>query len=175
MTKRRIMIIGLTSLVVFGILISAQILYQKEWLNAKLVQESLSIQGVVSTEIVTTKSGKEFHVVSGIIDDLSESSRQLEKLAAGIPIRMIDQRNDYLKQVFEQMQFSLQEGMITGGFTEMDKNLRALADNAGVKAEISMDSKHIYINLRQDQAQLVEILERQNDGKYLPSEGAGKS
>ena len=68
------------------------------------------------------------------------------------------------------MQFALQEGMARGNFTEMAQNVRTQAEKAGVQLELEMDNDAIYVVLNQGDAQLIEVIERHGQVKFLPSE-----
>jgi len=86
-----------------------------------------------------------------------------------LPIQYFDQSNDTLNQLFDQMQFALQEGIARGNFTEMAQNVRAQAEKAGVQLELEMDNDAIYVVINQGDAQLIQVIERHGQVKFLPS------
>ncbi|MDD2233894.1 MAG: hypothetical protein PHZ11_02075 [Desulfitobacteriaceae bacterium] len=169
MTKRRITLVGLVAFLVFGLLMGGQIIYKKFWLDASMLQKSQEIPGVLSAKIVEVNGQQELDVETGKIIDLPATSMMLEKLAGKMPIRYLDQRNDELEQILKQMQFSLQESIVRGNFTEMERNVKVIADNAGVQINLNMDNNNIYLVLNKGEAQLVAVLERNGQARFLTS------
>lgn len=170
MELRRILLICLAGFLIFGLLLGGKFIYQKNWLDVSIQQQSQQIPGVVSAKIVDNNGLKELAVVTDKITNLRQAGLALQKIANDLPIRFFDQNNDALKKVFGQMQFALQEGISLGNFTEMEQKVRAQAEQAGMELELEIDNDAIYVILNQGDAQLIEVLERHGQGKYLPTE-----
>jgi len=109
-------------------------------------------------------------VVTNKMTNLRLAGLALQELDDKLPIRYLDQNNDTLNELFGQMQFAIQEGMARGNFTEMAQNIRSQADKAGVQLELEIDNNALYVILNQEDAQLVEVIERHGQVKYLPTE-----
>ncbi|MEA4901262.1 hypothetical protein [Desulfitobacterium sp.] len=171
MMRQRIMRVSLVSILVFGLLLGGQIIYRNTYTNGQLNKNGRQIPGVVSAELISENGQKVLEVTTNHIEDFEKAGQQLETLAGEHPIRIKDQRTPELEKLMSQMQFSLQEGIVRGNFTQMEEMLQQLASQAGVTLELSMDSEGIYVNLTQGQAQLLEVVERPGQGKYLQSEG----
>jgi len=169
MTKQRILLIGLVGILVFGLLLGSKVIYQKKWIDASILSQSQQIQGVVSAKTEQIDGQSEMVVVTNHLTDLRQASLALEKLAGELPIQYFDQSNDTLNQLFDQMQFALQEGIARGNFTEMAQNVRAQAEKAGVQLELEMDNDAIYVVINQGDAQLIQVIERHGQVKFLPS------
>ncbi|MFZ3102997.1 MAG: hypothetical protein WA131_02475 [Desulfitobacteriaceae bacterium] len=170
MTKQRITLISLVGLLVFGLLIVGQILYQKNWVDTSILKQSQQIHGVLSVKVVEVNGQKELDVVTSRVSDLPKTSEKLEKLAGAIPIRYFDERSFELEQILNQMQFALQESIIKGNFTEMEQNVKLIADKSGVQLDLNMDSDQIYLVLTKGETQLVTVIERHSQAKFLRSE-----
>ena len=170
MTKQRILLISLVGLLIFGLLLGGKVVYQKKWVDVTTLNQSQQIPGVVSAKTITIDSKKEMVVVTNHMTNLREASLALEKLACDLPIRYLDRKNDTLNKLFGQMQFALQEGMASGNFTEMEQNVRTRAEKAGVQLELEMDNDTIYVIMNLGDAQLIEVIERHGQVKFLPSE-----
>jgi len=170
MTKQRITLISLAGLLVFSLLFGGQMLYKRNWVNANILEQSRQIPGVVSAKVVEVNGQQELDVVIGRITDLRQASAALSQLAGARPIRFLDSRNAKLEQLFNQMQFALQEGISRGNFTEMADRVSEQAEKAGVKLHLAMDSEAIYLVLNEGDAQLVAVLERHGQSRFLPSE-----
>lgn len=170
MTKQRILLISLVGLLVFGLLLGSKVVYQKKWIDVSILSQSQQIPGVASAKTVQKNGQSEIDVVTNQMTNLRQVSLSLEKLAGELPIRYLDRTNETLDNLFGQMQFALQEGIARGNFTEMAQNVRMQAEKAGVQLELEMDNDAIYVILNQGDAQLIEVLERHGQVKFLPSE-----
>lgn len=169
MMKQRIARVSLTGILIFGLLLGGQILYKNIWTNGQLDKDSRRISGILSAQVVSENGQQVFEVKTDHLQNLDKVGQQLESIAGQRPIRFMDQRSPELEKVLAQMEFPLQESIARGNFTEMQQKLQDLADQAGIKMELSMDSEEIYLNLTKGDAQLVEVLERHAQGKFLES------
>lgn len=170
MTKQRIIMISLVGLLIFGLLLGSKVVYQKKWIDVSILSQSQQIPGVVSAKTVQKNGHNEMVVVTNHITNLRQASLSIEKLAGELPIRYLDRSNDVLNKLFGQMQFALQEGIARGNFTEMAQNVRTQAEKAGVQLELEMDNDAIYVTMNQGDAQLIEVIERHGQVKFLASE-----
>jgi len=169
MTKRRILLISLVGLLIFALLLGSKVVYQRKWIDVTILSQSQQISGVVSAKTVLNNGQNEMDVVTNHMANLRQASLALEKLAGELPIRYLDRNNDTLNALFEQMQFAFQEGIARGNFTEMAQNVRTQAEKTGVQLELEMDNDAIYVILNQGDAQLIEVIERHGQVKFLPS------
>jgi len=170
MEKQRILLIILVGFLIFGLLLGGKVVYQKQWLDVSLMRQSQQISGVISAKVVNNNGLKEMDVVTNKMTNLRQASIGLQKLADNTPIRFFDQNNQALKKVSSQIQFALQEGLATGNFTGMEQKVRIQAEKAGAQLELEIDNDGIYVILNQGNAQLVEVIERHGQAKYLPTE-----
>lgn len=170
MGKQRILLISLVGFLIFGLLLGGKVVYQKKWQDVSVLRQSQQIPGVVSAKIVNNNGLKELDVVTNKITNLRQASLALQKLAANLPIRFLDRNNEALKKVFGQIQFALQEGIAQGDFTGMEQKVRSQAERVGVQIELEIDNDAIYVILNQGDAQLLEVIERHGQVKYLPTE-----
>lgn len=170
MEKQRILLISLVGFLIFGLLLGGKVVYQKNWLDVSILHQSQQIPGVISSKVVNNNGLKEMDVVTNKITNLRQASLALQKLTDNLPIRFLDRNNDSLNKLFGQMQFTLQEGIAHGNFTEMAQNVRTQAEKAGIQLELEIDNDAIYVILNQGDAQLLEVVERHGPVKYLPTE-----
>jgi hypothetical protein len=170
MVKQRILLISLVGFLIFGLLLGGKVVYQKKWQDVSVLRQSQQISGVVSAKVVNNNGLKEMDVVTNKLTNFRQASLALQKLADNLPIRFLDQNNDALKKVFGQIQFALQEGIALGNFKEMEQNVRIQAEKAGIQLELEIDNDAIYVILNQGDAQLLEVIERHGQVKYLPTE-----
>ena len=52
----------------------------------------------------------------------------------------------------------------------MAQNVRMQTEKAGIEVQLEIDNDAIYVILNQGDAQLLEVIERHGQAKYLPSE-----
>jgi len=170
MTNRRILLISFVGFLIFGLLLGGKVVYQNKWVDVSILSQSQQIPGVVSAKVVKNNSLKEMVVVTDQLTNLRQASQTLKELADNVPIRFLDRRNDSLDKLFGQIQFALQEGIVRGNFIEMAQSVRTQAEKEGVQLELEMDNDAIYVILNQERAQLIEVIERNGQGKFLPTE-----
>ena len=170
MTKQRILLISLVGFLIFGLLLGGKLIYQKKWVDVSILNQSQQILGVISAKVVTNRGEKEMVVVTDQLVNLRQTSQTLVKLAEDVPIRFKDHKNETLEKLYGQIQFALQEGIARGNFTEMAQNVRIQAEQAGVQLELEMDNDAIYVLMNQGDAQLIEVIERDGQEKFLPTE-----
>ncbi|MDR3540145.1 MAG: hypothetical protein P4L69_04135 [Desulfosporosinus sp.] len=170
MTKQRILLISFVGLLIFGLLLGGKVIYQKKWVDVNTLSQSQHIPGVVSAKTVQKNGQDVMVVVTNHMTNLRQASLALEKLAGELPICYLDRTNDSLNKLLGQMQFALQEGIARGNFTEMAQSVRTQADKAGVQLDLEMDNDAIYVVLTQENAQLIEVIDRHGQVKFLPSE-----
>lgn len=170
MTRQRILLISFIGILIFGLLLGGTFVYQKKWVDVSILRQSQQIPGVISAKTVQNNGQKEMLVGTNHLSNLRKTSQELEKLAGNLPIRYLDRTNNDLNKLFGQMQFALQEGISRGNFTEMEQNVKNQADKAGIQLELEMDSDAIYVVMTQGDAQLIEVIERHGQTRFLPSE-----
>lgn len=175
MTRQRITVISLISIIIFGLLLSSKLLYENKWIKGSLIQESQKIQGVITADLLEVQGATEMMVKTDQVANLQSLSQQLKKISGTHPIRLVDQRSQELEEVFQRMQFAIQEGIAMGNFTHMEEVLESQADQAGVDMNLTMDNEAIYLTLDQGDNQLVSVIERHGQGVFLPSEGSDHS
>ena len=170
MTRQRILLISFIGILIFGLLLGGTFVYQKKWVDVSILHQSQQISGVISAKTVQSNGQKELLVGTNHLSNLRETSQELEKLAGNLPIRYLDRTNDNLDILFGQMQFAIQEGISRGNFIEMEQSLKNQADKAGIQLQLEMDSDAIYVVMNQGNAQLIEVIERHGQARFLPSE-----
>ena len=171
MTKQRIALISLIAIIVFGSLLGGELVYKRVWINDALSQETMQVHGISSAKMKSIDGKTELLIQTNQIDDLQKVSQQLQQIAGVNPIRLVDRRTPELVNLFQSMQFPIQEGIENGNFSQMKLALQELADEAGVDINLTMDNAAIYLTLTREEGQLVAVIERHDQGAFLPSVG----
>lgn len=170
MTKQRILLICLVGILIFSVLLGGKYIYQKKWVDVSMLSESQQIQGVISAKVETNRGLKEMVVVTDNLTNLRQVNQKLIKIADNVPIRFVDRKNETLEKLFEEMQFAFQEGIARGNFIEMAQKVRTQAEEAGVQLELEMDNEAIYVVMNQGDAQLIEVIKRNGQERFMPTE-----
>ena len=169
MSKKEIIRTAVTALIVLGLLIGGNFLYKKFWLEKNLAEQVSNIPGITAAQIVEQRGQRELDIQTGEVENLPKLCEQLDDMVDGTPIRFTDNRSDELNNLYRQMEFALQEGIVQGNFTKMLEVIQEQSAKAGVKVTLDMDSDRIYLLLTKDGKQLISVLERKEKGLYLPS------
>ncbi|MDR3271760.1 MAG: hypothetical protein LBT32_09695 [Peptococcaceae bacterium] len=179
MTKQRILIISASGLIIFCLFISGQILYKNYWQERGYNRQTESIPGVRAVQVVTVNNAKVLRVSLHGVTDLRAVCWRLQDVAGVLPIQFLDQRNVALEEIWRKMQFAVQEGIAQGNFSDMAQEVRRIGLEAGCEVYLTMDQEGVYLLLSEQGAedaqgaQLVDVISRQADGRYLPSQGGG--
>jgi len=166
-TKQRIAIIGILSLLTFGLLFGGQLIYKKHWADADLLQKVEQVKGIEEASIVRSPNGRfELQVKTEKVDDLQQLAEELLQHVEDMPIIIIDNRSAELEALYDQMQFAIHEGLVQGNFTAMADRLRQLAEQANAEIDLTMDHDNIYLSLSDGDHQLLSIVERHGQGIF---------
>lgn len=171
MTKQRIALISVVALAVFALLLGGQTLYKRNYSDAAVLKQVLQIPGVTGAEVIKHNGSDLLVVETTRVSNLRQMVQELDQVEGTLPILIRDERNSELEEVYDEMQFAIQEGIVRGNFTEMAESVEEQAAQAGVEAQLAMDGQRIYLTLNQEEAQLVAVIERYAQGAYLPTEG----
>jgi hypothetical protein len=95
-----------------------------------------------------------------------------QKLGSEYRIVLLDERNDKLMALYDKCSFVIQESLVTGKFQDMYNKVQELAELEGVECHLTMDSSNIYLELRDDQGYLYEVIPRLNQLGSLEKPGS---
>lgn len=148
-------------------LLGQQMLYGKQ-VTSPLIQDLEAYEGVSSVEVKSDKEGRA-EVWIALTDDvdLLRVYPEWESLAASrlgnefAGLRISDNRNEQLSQAFHQLHFSVAEAVMTGRFRELQEDAARIAAAWGLDAyRLDIDSARVYVQLKLDDAHLVEVVPR---------------
>lgn len=122
---------------------------------------------VKSYSIESTQYGAVLSVELGDVSDLSETVMKVTMAAAhlagrdGVWIRILDSRDDTLRDVYYRLHFSLQEAIATGSFEDLERRSEQAAREAGLSgARIVVDSEYVYVSMSHGASRLYEVVPR---------------
>ena len=122
---------------------------------------------VKSYSIESTPYGAVLNVELGDVSELSETVMKVTMAAAhlagrdGVWIRILDSRDDTLRDVYYRLHFSLQEAIATGSFEDLESRSEQSAREAGISgARIVVDSEYVYVSMSHGASRLYEVVPR---------------
>lgn len=83
-----------------------------------------------------------------------------QQLGPGYKVILTDKRTPELESLYGKCSFVIQEAIVTGSFEDMKQKIDDLSKTAGVKHHLSIDSKNIYLELRDNRCYLYEVIPR---------------
>lgn len=83
-----------------------------------------------------------------------------QQLGQGYKVVLTDTRTPDLENLYEKCSFIIQEAIFTGSFQDMEQKIEDISKTAGIEWHLSIDSKNIYLELRDDHGYLYEVIPR---------------
>ena len=142
---------------------------QRQLVNEPLLKRINEFETVKSVELQDDGGIQVVSVTLNYVDDFSvahsELNEEIERLLGKERYRLeiLDERNDALEAAFVAVHLALYEGEHRGNFTEMGgKVSEALVPLGFSEHKVIVDQEYIYLQIRQDDAYLFEIIKRES-------------
>ncbi|MBI2874995.1 MAG: hypothetical protein HYY09_07885 [Firmicutes bacterium] len=117
------------------------------------------------------------------VDDLSQAYQRLDRTLAdslgdgAYLLKVEDRRGPAVETVYEEIHYALYEGMSTGRYDAMHRRINELVEPKRLDQwRVTVDQRHVFVQLREGRNYLYEILERPRpgpDGSTSPVSEAG--
>ena len=172
----KIQVALLVFLVVTGIGVGAQYLYQETWVISPLVDDLKGIPGIsqVRLEKDDKRTGSRMLVALELDEDMPLAvvfERVYHTLLASggdYVIQLKDSPSFALLELFQRIQIGLEEAIMTGEFTILETRIQSLADLAGASWELGLDRDFVYLSLTEGENSLRRVISRgSNEGKVI--------
>lgn len=158
-------IVMVTFAIVFGILLSGLQLYQNKLLPDKISKDISEVKYVKSVTIQDASQGYVANVKLDRVDDLMNTYRDIEEKTSKYPVkidvRIVDNTNDRLNNIYYNSQFAIYEAIQKGDYIKMNEVIKNDAEKAGALSHIYIDSENIYVDLRDGSNYLYRIIPRE--------------
>lgn len=161
----RIHIILLALLVGLGVFFGIRWLYDKFSFEGPLDAALKANKAVASFEIERNKPVK-ILVNLTPTENLKETYQELYQQVQSVLgsrqflVKLADNRNEKLKQVFYYSQFAVYEAIKIGNYMDMIKFIEEESRQVGAMPSVFLDQENIYIQLQFDNYYLYEIIPR---------------
>lgn len=153
---------------VLSLLFGGQFLYNRQAVDQPLTTMYRQQAGVQSVQVQSTQSGVDIRVKLGLVTNLRQTYRQLQKRTASIlngshfTIDLVDNRTPQLTADYYKLDPILMEGLATGRFVTMVDRAQTLGKQLGLdRTQVIPGQQTLYVELVQGQHYLYEIIARQ--------------
>lgn len=156
----------LAGVVTLAILFGGQTLWLKYAVAKPLDKFFYSIDGVENVQISDTSAQLSIDVT---LKDVKELPKTYDSLSQGIrnvvgnknyKLVVHDSRNSELEGFYQAIHYYVQEAIATGRYSTMVEQIKGKADSQGIKANVWVDAKNVYLQLEKNGVQMYEIVPR---------------
>lgn len=180
----RVSIILLVFVLALGGFVTGRHLFFQQQVRAPLQERLTAIPGVQGVVLLTPSGLRQGVPVDVRVSlapgvDLPETYGLIQReLASGLGrnlgrVELVDQRDRVLTEALKEMQFALEEGIATGTFRLMAREVEEVARRHQVdELDLDMDRHFVYVSLQRDGAYLYHVVPRSQEGPLLETAGA---
>ena len=148
--------------------IGAKYLHQQTQVLGPLVEQIQEISGIVAVQsgksvldrtakvLVTLELAQEASL--GVV--FPQVYQTLLSQGGNYAVRIKDEPNGTLLNLFKRVQIAVEEAVVTGEFTLLEHRLEDLAEAGGVSWDLGLDREFIYVSLAQGEHSLRRIVSR---------------
>ncbi|MDW7650819.1 MAG: hypothetical protein SCK29_00065 [Bacillota bacterium] len=152
--------------------VGAVYLRQRQLVNEPLFKRISELEPVKTVELQQEDNTQVVVVSLEYVDDLAITHRELNEEINRLlgqkryRLEIVDERNQALEAAFVAVHLSLYEGEHRGNFTEMGSQVKDTLKSMGISDhKVFVDSENIYLQIRDGDAYLYEIVKREKQGK----------
>lgn len=161
----------LVLLVTLALLFGGQYLYRHYTYDQPLVEQLTAIEGVSDYQVVSENGVRrvmvEMRQVNNLQDTYLEVADTVERIYGNAPeIVVKDNANEKLEAVWYQSQFAIYQGISSGEFVEMNRQLKAVTSaQTEVELKVFVDADHVYFQTTDGQRALYRVIDRGQGGE----------
>lgn len=166
-------IVVLVVLVSCLLVFTGQFLYQKVYINSPLTQELKKLPEVTNLQIEENNHRAHIEITLSKVKNLEKSYLEINKIVEKregkqAKIEVIDNPSPLLEDIYRKMNFSIQEGIVTGNFADMYIKLENFAQENGLKDwSVSIDQNNIYLQMQEKEHYLYKVIPRVGSEKNV--------
>lgn len=149
-------------LISLGILFAGWQAYKRFNLVNPLKSELQAVTGVKTVD-VNVGNPSVIKIKLGPVDDLQTTYDSIENTVSGAlgssgSLRIVDNRDKTLQNVYEDLSPYLYQGIANGSYVEMIAQVEQKAQKAGIDAKITMDKTSVYVQMTHGDHYLYDVL-----------------
>lgn len=158
-------VVLLTFAIVFVILLGTFQIYQNKLLPDKISKDISGVEYVRSVIVQNAAQGYAANIKLDRVDDLMKTYKEIEKktekYSVKIDIRIIDNTDGKLNNIYYNSQFAIYEALQKGDYMKMNEVIKNDAEKVGALSHIYIDRENIYVDLRDGSNYLYRIIPRE--------------
>ncbi len=159
----------LVALVTLGALIGIQLTWKRFVLDQPVAAKLAAVQGVSK---VTMGSNSNIEVSLKSVPNLKATCSELLEAAGNSRLILKDNRSPALQALLDKVRFGVEEALVQGDFTAMQKEFYAAAKEAKLDSYgVYMDSDYIYLQFQQGDKYLYQVFPRQQGKSLISTDG----
>jgi hypothetical protein len=177
LSQIQIKTVVITCIITLVILLGGYYFYNNYYVKNGLQEQINQVVEIEEIEIAEEENPPTVYIRSSEIKDLQDVYLRIDKIIyqkLGSKYRtvLLDDRTDKLSESLDKCSFVIQESIATGKFQEMHDQVQELAEQEGVQCHLTMDSSSIYLELKDDQGYLYEVIPHQNQSEEREKAGS---
>ena len=172
----RIQVVLLVFLVVVALGLGVQYFHQQTQVIHPLAEQLEEIPGVLDVGLTKGffKAGSRMLVSLEVSQDVplalvfERVHQTLMATGGDYAVQLKDSPNPAMLRLFHRIQIALEEAIMTGEFTTLEKRISILADPTGIDWELGLDREFVYLSLTEGSDILRRVISRgTNEGKVI--------
>ncbi|MDI3309993.1 MAG: hypothetical protein QJR05_00960 [Thermoanaerobacterium sp.] len=167
-SKLKWQVVIVTVTLVLGVLLGGFNLYQNRILPEKISNDIKSSNNVQSADVSIGNSGYTANIKLKKVDNLMTAYKDIEKIVEKYPvkvdIKIVDNPNDKLNNLFYEDQFAIYQAIQNGDYIDMSKIIDKNGIEKGAKTNVYIDGSNIYLSIYDGQNYLYKIIPRNTKG-----------
>lgn len=147
-------------------------LRQRQMVNEPLFKRMSDFEKVKTVDVQLEQGTQVVVITLDYVEDFALAHRELSEEIGRLlgqkryRLEILDGRNQALEAAFVAVHLALYEGEHRGNFTEMGDQVSAILRDMGIaEHKVMVDQGNIYLQIRQGDAYLYEIIQREYRGK----------
>jgi len=167
--------LNLTKIVVvlllcLALLFGGQYIYRHIVLDKPMGEELTAVEGVKDYRVVSAGGEKEIVLIMSPLNNLQESFLKAQEIVYKVysdqtRVKVSDNTNDILQEVWYQSQFTVYEGIYSGHFVDMKHQLNDIAAQySKVQIRAYVDNERVYFQAVVGEHFLYRVINREYGG-----------
>lgn len=174
--------IGLAFVIALGVLLGGFQLWQLQGVDRPLVAAVTSVAGVGAVHLKEAGDQPLQVVVElGMVDDLRTTYLDIEGAARRVlgarpfTLEVSGTADPALEEDFRPVRLAVAEGVETGRYTAMAREVADIAAGAGARGKVDVDGRFVFVQFDRGGFAVYEVVPRQSTAPGVGPEGGGSA
>jgi len=164
----KIALVLLALLVTLGLLVGGQKIYHARMIEKPVVTKLLALNYIDEAVLINTKGMNTIKVHIKQPGNLKQEYNEIDQVMAGkfakwnYEIDISDQREPFLQNQFDKLELALYEAIAQNQYLELEQRFTEAAGKENFNYQLQIDQQRLYVQIRQGDKFLYEIIDRHN-------------